>query len=407
MYIERHAGKTVQTLSEMFGAVLVTGCRQVGKTTLLRNVIPSARWVSLDDPILLNTAREEASTFLKEYKLPVFIDEVQYAPQLFPQMKLQIDRSGDKGLYYISGSQQFHMMKNISESLAGRVGIVTLPGISLKEEYEVKFSEVFIPTSEYFSKRLEYNLPPSSVDIWRIIHRGRMPQLVANEGHDWQMFYGAYVRTYIERDVRDLAQVGDEGKFLRFMISAAARTGSLLNLSELARDVGISQPTAERWLSVLVSSNIVYLLRPYFNNVIKRAVKTPKMYFLDTGLAAYLTRWNTPETLKHGAMSGAFFESWVVSEILSGYYNKGILEPPLWYYRDKDMKEIDLLIEQDGLLYPIEIKKHADPTIRDISSFGVIDRLSGVRRGNGGVICTYDNLVPLSKTDMIIPVLYL
>lgn len=266
------------------------------------------------DPILLNTAREEASTFLKDYKLPVFIDEVQYAPQLFPQMKLQIDRSGCKGLYYISGSQQFQMMKNISESMAGRVGIVTLPGISLREEYGIECREAFIPTSEYFSIRCEYQLPYASVDIWGKIHRGRMPQLVANEGHDWQMFYGAYVRTYIERDVRDFAQIGDEGKFLRFMISAAARTGSLLNLSELARDVGVSQPTAERWLSVLVSSNIVYLLRPYFNNVIKRAVKTPKMYFLDTGLAAYLTRWNTPETLKHGAMSGAFFESWVISE---------------------------------------------------------------------------------------------
>ena len=191
------------------------------------------------------------------------------------------------------------------------------------------------------------------------------------------------------------------------MISAAARTGSMLNLAELARDVGISQPTAERWLSVLVASNIVYLLQPYFNNVIKRAVKTPKIYFLDTGLAAYLTRWNTSETLQHGAMSGAFFENWVISEIVSSYYNKGILEPPLWFYRDKDMKEIDLLIERDGTLYPIEIKKYSDPAAKDISAFMVLDKILGVKRGSGGIICTYDNLMPLREFDKIIPIMYI
>lgn len=407
MYIERHAEKTIKTLSEMFGAVLVTGSRQVGKTTLLHKVIPSARWISLDDPILLNSAQEETSTFLKSYPPPVFIDEIQYAPQLFRHMKMEIDRSGEKGLYFISGSQQFHMMKNVSESLSGRVGIITLPGISLREEYNADFTEPFIPTDEYFSRWEEHLYGFSYQEIWRKIHRGRMPQLVANETHDWQMYYGAYVRTYIERDVRDLTQVGDEGKFLRFMISAAARTGSLLNLAELARDVGISQPTAERWLSVLVASNIVYLLQPYFSNVIKRAVKTPKMYFLDTGLAAYLTRWNTPETLQHGAMSGAFFESWVISEIVSSYYNKGVLEPPLWFYRDKDMREIDLLIERDGVLYPIEIKKHSDPTAKDISAFKVLDKLTEVRRGSGGIICTYDKLTPIRESDKVIPVTYL
>ena len=407
MYIERHAEKTIKKLSKMFGAVLVTGSRQVGKTTLLRNAVPSAKWISLDDPILLNSAQEEASTFLKNYNLPVFIDEIQYAPQLFQQIKILIDRSNEKGLFFLSGSQQFHMMKNVSESLAGRVGIITLPCISLREEYKINFYEPFIPTEEYFELRKNYLYKISIPEIWQKIHRGRMPQLVANEDHDWQMFYGAYVRTYIERDVHDLTQVGDEGKFLRFMISTAARTGSLLNLAEIARDVGISQPTAERWLSVLAASNIVYLLQPYFSNVVKRAVKTPKIYFLDTGLAAYLTRWNTPETLQHGAMSGAFFESWVISEIVSSYYNSGILEPPLWFYRDKDMKEIDLLIERDGILYPIEIKKHSDTTTKDISAFNVLDKISDIKRGSGGVICTYENLTPLREVDKIIPVSYI
>ena len=204
MYIERHAEKTIETLSKMFGTVLVTGSRQVGKTTLLRKVMPSAQWISLDDPILLNSAQDEASTFLKNYDLPVFIDEIQYAPKLFPQMKMLIDRNKEKGLFFISGSQQFHMMKNVSESLAGRVGIITLPGISLREEYQIDFCEPFIPTEEYFEQLKEYLCNISIQEIWRKIHRGRMPQLVANEDHDWQMFYGAYVRTYIERDVHDL-----------------------------------------------------------------------------------------------------------------------------------------------------------------------------------------------------------
>ena len=407
MYVKRHAEKIINTLSKMFGAVLVTGSRQVGKTTLLRKSIPIAEWVSLDDPIILNSAKNETSTFLKEHDTPLFIDEIQYAPQLFPQLKMIIDRSSEKGLFFLSGSQQFHMMKNVSESLAGRVGIITLPGISLREEYGIDFTEPFIPKIEYFERKKNFLPDISQKDIWKIIHRGRMPQLVANNDFDWQMFYGAYVRTYIERDVHDLTQVGDEGKFIRFMISAAARTGSLLNLAEIARDVGVSQPTAERWLSVLMASNIVYLLQPYFNNVIKRAVKTPKMYFLDTGLAAYLTRWNTPETLQNGAMAGAFFESWVISEIISSFYNNGILEPPLWYYRDKDMKEIDLLIEQDGTLYPIEIKKHSDPTVKDIANFKVLEKISDKNLGTGGVICTYDTLTSISEDNKIIPIEYL
>ena len=384
MYIERHAEKTINKLSKMFGAVLITGARQTGKTTLLRHAVPSAEWVSLDDPIILNSAKEESTTFFKDHRSPVFIDEVQYAPQLFPQIKMIIDKNNDKGLFYLSGSQQFQMMKNVSESLAGRIGILVLSGISIREKYGIDFYSPFIPQTEYFEERRK-----------------------ANNDFDWQMFYGAYVRTYIERDMRDLAQVGDERKFINFMISAAGRTGNLLNLSAMARDVGISQPTAERWLSVLVSSNIIYLLRPYSGNISKRTVKAPKLYFLDTGLAAYLTRWNTPEALKNGAMAGAFFESWVISEIITSYYNMGILEPPLWFYRDSNTKEIDLIIEQDGILYPIEIKKHADPRIKDIYTFNILDKLFGVKRGEGGVICLYDNLVTLKDNDRVIPIQYL
>lgn len=215
------------------------------------------------------------------------------------------------------------------------------------------------------------------------------------------------MRTYIDRDVRELSEIGDTVKFTRFMVAAAASTGQLLNLSSLARDVGISQPTAERWLSILVASNVVYLLQPYSTNITKRAVKTPKLYFLDTGLAAYLTRWNTPEVLKSGAMAGAFFESFVISEIIKSYYNKGILEPPLYFYRDKDMNEIDLLIEESGTLYPIEMKKHADPVKKDTDAFALLDKIPGIRRGAGGVICLYDKPVTLRGDDRVIPVNYL
>lgn len=407
MYIERHAERVIDKLSRMFGAVLVTGPRQVGKTTLLRHAVPAAQWLSLDDPILLTSAKEESATFLKDHATPLFLDEIQYAPQLFPHIKMALDRDGGKGQFYLSGSQQFQMMKNVSESLAGRVGLLTLPGISLRERCRVSFHAPFIPHAEYLEERKKSHADIPYDKVWSTIHRGWMPDLVVNDSFDWQLFYSAYVRTYIERDVRDLAQVGDEEKFIRFMTSAAARTGSLLNLSAMARDVGVSPPTAERWLSVLISSNIVYLLRPYFGNMAKRMIKAPKLYFLDTGLAAYLTRWNTPEALKNGAMAGEFFETWVISEIIAGYYNSGVLEPPLWFYRDRDMREIDLLIEDGGTLYPVEIKKHADPRIEDIAAFSVLDKLSGVKRGEGGVVCLYDNLTTLKGSDRVIPVGYL
>jgi predicted AAA+ superfamily ATPase len=407
MYIKRHAEDAVSKLSKMFGAVLVTGPRQVGKTTMLKKVAEHAAYVTLDDPLLLATAVEQSGTFFKDNPPPVFIDEVQYAPNLFPQIKIIIDRDKKKGQFFMSGSQQFHMMKNVSESLAGRLGLLTLLGLSMREKQGVDFSDPFLPTDDYFTSRRQNIKNLSYDDVWYNIHRGSMPELYVNKEFEWQMFYGAYVKTYIERDVRELTQVGDEVKFLRFMTVAASHIGQLLNLASLARDVGISQPTAERWMSILVTSNIVYLLKPYSNNITKRTVKTPKLYFLDTGLAAYLTKWNTPDVLRNGAMAGAFFENFVISEIIKSYYNKGILEPPLYFYRDKNLNEIDLLIEDNGILYPLEMKKHADPDKRDISAFSQLDKIPSVKRGSGGVICLYDNLITLKDNDRVIPVKYL
>lgn len=406
-YISRHTESAVEKLAKMFGAILVAGPRQVGKTTMLKRIAKDINYVSLDDLIVQASAREQSGTFFKDNPPPVFIDEVQKAPELFPQIKMLIDRERKKGQFYMCGSQQFQMMKGISESLSGRIGLITLLGFSMRERYNVPFTLPFLPTDAYFAERRKelVNIPYD--DVWNMIHRGSMPELSENPDFDWQMFYGAYVRTYIERDVRELSEIGDAVKFTRFMTVAAASTGQLVNLASMARDVGISQPTAERWLSILVASNIVYLLKPYSNNITKRVIKTPKLYFLDTGLAAYLTKWNNADVLKSGAMAGAFFESFVISEIIKSYYNSGVVEPPLYFYRDKDKNEIDLLIEENGTLYPLEMKKHADPKKKDIAAFACLDKIPNAKRGSGGVICLYENLISLTDTDRVIPLSFL
>ncbi len=406
MYIPRHIEDTVKRLGAMFGAVLVTGPRQVGKTTMLKTVTSGIPYLTLDDPILMQAAVEEAGSFFKSTPPPVFVDEIQYAPNLFPYMKMIIDAEKKKGQFFLSGSQRFQMLKNVSESLAGRLGIANMLGLSLREIKAVDFKAPFLPTDEYFSERRQKLNTVDYREVWRIIHRGGMPEMCADDNMDWQSFYAAYTKTYIERDVRDLTQVGDEVAFLKFMTVIASMTGNLLNLASVARDVGISQPTAERWLSVLVASDLVYLLRPYYNNAVKRAVKTPKLYFLDTGLAAYLTKWTSPEVLEAGAMAGAFFETFVISEIIKSYYNAG-QDLPLYFYRDRDGNEIDLLIWKDGTLYPIEIKKTANPNKEDVRVFGVLDKIADVKRGPGGVVCLYDRLLPLHGEDRIVLMDYL
>lgn len=406
-YIARHAEMTVDKLSKMFGAVLVSGPRQVGKTTMLKKMANGINYVSLDDPILRQTATETSTSFFKDHTPPIFIDEIQKCPVLFEQIKLILDKDKLKGQFLMCGSQQFRMMKGVSESLAGRIGIVTLLGLSMREIKGLDFSDPFIPTNEYLTSRKKVTNHIEYSEIWNYIFRGSMPELIDNPDYDWQAYYGAYLRTYIERDVREISEIGNSLKFMKFMTSVAASTGNLLNIANLAKDTGISQTTANRWLSILVASNLVYLLQPYYNNIKKRAVKTPKLYFLDTGLAAYLTRWNTVEVLKNGAMSGAFFETFIVSEIIKSYYNKGILEPPLYFYRDKEKNEIDLIIEQNGVLYPIEIKKHADPDPKDISAFRLLDSIPDISRGNGCVICTYDDVISISDKDKVIPVSYI
>jgi predicted AAA+ superfamily ATPase len=378
----------------------------VGKTTLLRHLSKEVRtYVTLDDPNLAQLANRDPALFLQRFQPPLLIDEIQYAPSLLPYIKMAVDQHQKAGEFWLTGSQQFHLMRGVSESLAGRVGVVNLLGLSLKEEQGLsKLVEPFLPTSEQLAKRAEFSKALSLKDIYRIIWRGSFPTFYSKQT-DRDLFYSSYVQTYLQRDIRDLAHVSNMHDFLTFLRVAAARTGQLLNMADMARDSGISPMTAKHWLSMLEASGIIYLLAPYHNNITNRFIKTPKLYFLDTGLCAYLTEWSSPETLEAGAMSGAILETFIFTEILKSYWHSG-KRAPLYYYRDKDKKEIDLLIIQDDIIYPLEFKKSANPDISIVHQFQVLNKLKK-KIGPGGVICLLSTLLPITKSNNAIPLSYL
>ena len=419
-YIKRAAEDTIERLSKMFPVLLVTGPRQVGKTTLLQRLVEmqknqgiERKYVTLDDPDVRYLAKHDPALFLQRYSPPVLIDEIQYATELLPYIKMSVDRSREKGDFWITGSQVFRLMNNVSESLAGRVGIVNLLGLSDAEIYEEP-SEPFQTDPEYLMKRLHVKTPHGLNEIYNRIFKGSMPELYADENVDWETYYRSYVDTYLQRDIRDLAQVADEMQFYNFMTIVAAHTSKPVIYEELASMAGVSAPTAKKWLSILVSSHIIALVQPYHNNALKRVVKMPLLHFLDTGLAAYLLKWGNPEALEKGAMSGAFFESYVFSEIYKSYLNAG-KEPPVFYYRDRDKKEIDLLLYQNGVLSPIEIKKAASPGKTSIKNFDVLQPVTRtenfggleslkVEIGTGSVVCMANDLLPINEKNWYVPV---
>jgi predicted AAA+ superfamily ATPase len=404
MYTKRTLENFLGKVTEQFPVMLVVGPRQVGKTTILQHLSKKGRtYVTLDDPILASLAKEEPSLFLQRFKPPILIDEIQYAPELLPHIKIQVDRDRTPGSFWMTGSQQFQLMQGVSESLAGRVGIVNLLGLSMKElQAQAKLAEPFLPTRNQLHKRLNSSPPLPLQDVYSIIWRGAFPAFALYEKMDRDLFFSSYVQTYLQRDVRDLANVGDEGSFLKFLRAVAARTGQLLNMSDMARDAAISVPTAKRWLGVLQASGIAYLLEPYHTNTTKRLVKAPKLYFLDTGLCAYLTEWSSSKALEAGAMSGAILETFIFTEILKSYWHNG-KRAPLYYYRDKDKKEVDLLILRDETFYPLEFKKTASPKKDDIRHFKVLEQLRHPI-GEGGVICFAETLLPIAKNVSAIPV---
>ncbi len=405
-YIDRQIQPLLERLKAQFPALLITGPRQVGKSTLLQHIAPDYRYISFDDPLLRDLAAEDPTLFMLNHPGQLLLDEVQYVPQLFSSLKLAIDRQQRNGLFLLSGSQAFALMRNVSESLAGRVAVLRLSGLSLHEIHGVGLSDAFIPDDAYLARR-EAALPNYS-DIWPIIHRGYMPRLYQQEV-DWQIYYASYVATYIERDVRQLANIGSTSDFTRFMAAIAARSGELLNYSSVAQDVGVSMDTIKRWVAVLQASGLIYLLPPYRNNHLKRAIKTPKVYMLDTGLMAWLTKWLTPDTIRQGARSGQFFESFVISEIIKSFYNQG-LEPPLYFYRDTNQKEIDLLIEHGRSLYPVEIKTTATPTRKMGAAMTALRSQlppDDIRVERGTLINQYPQKLWLAEDLLALPVDYL
>lgn len=417
-YISRALEDRLYKYEKTYKSILVTGARQVGKSTLLKKAFPDRRYVSLDDPFLEQQAREAGDMFLTLNAPPVTIDEVQRAKELFRYIKIKCDESEEKGLFFLSGSQPFHLMQNVSESLSGRIGIIELSGLSMRECTRDAFNSHFLPTMEYVIERKK--TLKKRENIWEIIHLGGYPEL-QDADKEWNAFYADYVKTYMERDVRELAAVQDLTAFRQFMITAAARTGEILNFSAIASEIGKDVKTVKNWISILEASGIVYLLEPYTSNVLKRAIKSPKLYFRDTGLVCYLTRWLTPETLAYGAMSGPVFETFAVSEILKSFSNEGLdYRHFVSYYRGRDKKkttedgklqelesEIDLIIEENGVLYPIEIKKNTQAKAITTAAFDVLDQIPGKRRGMGAILCNCPQVGALRENILQIPVWYI
>lgn len=408
-YYTRTIESYIEKAQKTFPVLLVTGPRQVGKTTLLKHLSHSKRkYITLDDPQLAALAKEDPQLFLKRFPPPIFIDEIQYVPELLPFIKMRVDEDKKSNSYWLTGSQPFHLMKGVSESLAGRIGIINLLGLSLRElKKNSNYQSAFLPTDQVLSERKENYTPYSLQEIYEIIWKGSYPAIWQNDSHeteaiDKDLFYSSYIQTYLQRDVRDLAQVGDESAFTKFLKATASRSGQLLNLSDLARDTDISPNTAKRWLSILEASGIIYLLKPYHSNQTKRLVKTPKIYFLDTGLCSYLTNWTSPETLEAGAMSGAILETFIMVEILKNYQHLG-KNLEFYFYRDKDQKEIDLLIIQDQKIYPLEFKKSTNPK-RSVAKY--LNSLHHLNYpvSSGGVICLVDQILPLSDNVNAIPI---
>ena len=403
-YINRDMEETFLQVSKQFKVVLVTGPRQVGKTTMMKKLMDGTKrkYVSLDDMALRDLAKNDPKTFIDIYSPPVFIDEVQYAPELFSYVKIQVDNRQQPGDYWMSGSQVFRLMRGISESLAGRVGLLDLFPLSQNEIYNKKKC---IPLSlgfESLAQRAEGIPTATPIDIFTRIYNGGMPQIIVEGTDSRDRFYESYVRTYLERDVRDLSGSIDVLKFHRFMVAVAARTAQLVNFKSIADDADIDQVTVKGWLNILETLGLVFYLHPYSNNLLKRNLKSPKLYFYDCGLVAYLARWNGIEALMNGAQSGALLENFVVSEVAKGYFNSG-RTPHLNYFRTKDNKEIDLLWEENGTLYPIEIKKTSSPDMRMTRVFKLLEK-SGKILGSGGIACLYDSFLPMGKENFIVPI---
>lgn len=408
-YIERAITQVLKNRVSTSKCTLITGARQVGKSTLVRHEFPEYNRADFDDRLTRLQAREEPKLFFLNNPCPLFIDEVQKENDILEEIKLRVDEYGERGMFILSGSQKLELMKGMSESLAGRVSVHELAGLSLREIFGVKFNRHFIPTEEYLTER-EKEIKKYD-DLWKVIHKGSYPELYDVE-RDWQEYYSSYVSTYIERDINELI-LADSITFTKFLTAAAARTGELLNYANIASQIGVSEPTVKNWISILERTGIVFLLQPYSANALNRAIKTPKIYFRDTGLACYLTRWLTADALKCSAVAGNMFETFVVSEILKSYINEGRdYKFQIFYYRGKDKNisgenEIDLIVEENGVLYPVEIKMSGNPKASMGAANPVLDKVKEKSRGMGVILCLVDKKTYLRENLVALPVEYI
>ena len=405
-YLKRSMGDTFLKASAEYPALLLTGPRQTGKTTLLARLIKaegrSRTYVSLDDYDVLTLALGDPVLFFQTYKPPIFIDEVQYAPGLFSGIKRLIDKGAKAGDFWMTGSQLFRLMKGVQESLAGRLALFHLSPMSQQEIYPCFKPGPFQPEYSLLLARQKKTPVLGASSVYERIFRGSMPALISGRFTDRARYYSSYVQTYLERDIRDLAPAIDFLKFTGFLRATAARTAQLVNYKHIADDADMNQETAKTWLRLLEALGVIFYVWPYHHNTLKRMIKTPKLFFYDTGLVAFLTRWNSSETLMNGAMNGAILENYVVAEIQKGYENSGT-DPALYFYRDKDSKEIDLLLEEDGMLHPLEIKKTSSPVKSMIASFTALER-APLCRGKGALICLAEHLGAFDKENFIVPV---
>ena len=408
-YIHRAFTETLKNRVQYSKCTLVIGARQVGKSTLIRHEFTNYNRADFGDYLTRLQAKEEPKLFFLNNPSPLFIAEVLKEPAILEEIKRIVDESNDRGMFILSGSQKLTLMKDISESLAGRVSVCELNGLSLREIHHVSFNRHFIPTDEYIKAREKQLV--SYDHIWDIIHRGSYPELY-DIPRDWQDFYASYLATYIERDIHELISA-DSITFTKFLTAVAARTGEILNYANIAGDVGVSEPTVKTWLSILERTGIVYLLQPYSASALTRAIKAPKVYFRDTGLACYLSRWLSADALKNSAVAGNMFETFIVSEILKSYTNEGKdYRFQIFYYRGKDRKvssenEIDLIIEENGILYPIEIKMTGNPKASMASANTVLDRIPDKKRGNGIILCLIDRKTYLRENLIALPITYI
>lgn len=403
MYIHRHLENKFLKMSRFFKAVLVTGARQVGKTTMLKHLANETRtYVSLDDIDTRTLAKEDPKLFFMRYKPPIIIDEVQKAPELFPYIKIMCDESSDKGLFWLTGSEQYQMMENIAESLAGRIGIMTLYPLSYNELNAVKYDTPIDFSLENLLERKKIAKPFDMNTVFEHIWKGGMPDVQTADEEIRDVFFSSYIDTYLMRDVRQTAGITDETKFKKFLIACASNVSEQLNLNNIAAITEISHPTAKNWLSILERLHIVFLLQPYSNNKFKRLAKTPKLYFWDTGLCSYLAKWLTKDTLMNGHDAGHYFENFVVTELIKDlHYSSANYD--LTYFRDSNSKEVDLFLESNGTIHPLEIKLSASPNRREVKKYEMLDKNS-IPRGNGGIICMTPTVLPIDELNSFIPI---